>query len=131
MEQEIYRDQEVFVVVHDSPLPWLKVFTNHPYRELSQTPPGLRAKLFQALDLIEREMLAVFFPTKINIASFGNVLPHLHFHITARFAEDSHFPEPLWGQQQRDFGYAPEAAVLTGFYRDMGERLAEMLAEGS
>jgi diadenosine tetraphosphate (Ap4A) HIT family hydrolase len=121
---EIYRDADLFVEIHESPLPWLKVFTVHPYRELSHTPPELRAKLFQVLDLIEREMLAVFSPTKINIASFGNMLPNLHFHIIARFAEDSHFPEPLWGQRQRDPGYAPEPQALSAFYRQMGKRLA-------
>jgi diadenosine tetraphosphate (Ap4A) HIT family hydrolase len=38
---------------------------------------------------------------KINIASFGNLLPQVHWHIMARFETDSYFPEPMWGQKQR------------------------------
>ena len=47
-------------------------------------------------------MLSYFKPEKINIASFGNYVPHVHFHIMARFKEDSYFPEPMWGKKQRD-----------------------------
>ncbi|HHH72870.1 MAG TPA: HIT family protein, partial [Sulfuricurvum sp.] len=36
------------------------------------------------------------------IASFGNMLPQVHWHIMARFKEDSYFPEPMWGEKQRD-----------------------------
>ena len=43
-----------------------------------------------------------FKPDKINIASFGNYVPHLHVHLMARFRDDSFFPEPMWGQKQRE-----------------------------
>ncbi len=52
--------------------------------------------------LIEKEMLSYYQPTKINIASFGNYLPLVHFHVMARFCEDSYFPEPMWGVKQRE-----------------------------
>lgn len=29
-------------------------------------------------------------------------MPHVHWHIMARFAEDSYFPEPMWGEKQRE-----------------------------
>jgi diadenosine tetraphosphate (Ap4A) HIT family hydrolase len=47
-------------------------------------------------------MLEYYKPTKINIASFGNYLPRVHFHVMARFKEDSFFPEPMWGIKQRE-----------------------------
>jgi diadenosine tetraphosphate (Ap4A) HIT family hydrolase len=47
-------------------------------------------------------MLSYYHPQKINIASFGNMLPHVHWHISARFKEDSYFPEPMWGSVQRE-----------------------------
>ena len=40
-------------------------------------------------------------PDKINWAQFGNMVPHLHWHIIARYQDDSHFPESIWGVQQR------------------------------
>jgi diadenosine tetraphosphate (Ap4A) HIT family hydrolase len=50
-------------------------------------------------------MLSFFKPKKINIASFGNYMPHVHWHIMARFEEDSYFPEPMWGEKQREGSY--------------------------
>lgn len=47
------------------------------------------------------KMLSFYKPKKINIASFGNYLPHVHWHIMARFEEDAYFPEPMWGTKQR------------------------------
>ncbi len=47
-------------------------------------------------------MIEYYHPEKINIASFGNYVPHVHFHIMARFKEDSYFPEPMWGKKQRN-----------------------------
>jgi len=47
-------------------------------------------------------MIAYYNPKKINIASFGNYMPHVHWHVMARFEEDSFFPEPMWGIKQRE-----------------------------
>ncbi|MDB5872813.1 MAG: hypothetical protein JWQ07_2255 [Ramlibacter sp.] len=47
-------------------------------------------------------------PAKINLAALGNAVPHLHWHIVARFAWDSHFPASVWAPAQRE---APAAAV--------------------
>ena len=41
-------------------------------------------------------------PDKINIASFANYVPRVHFHIQARFKNDSFFPESMWGKKQRN-----------------------------
>ncbi|MCM5681354.1 HIT family protein [Schlegelella sp. S2-27] len=57
---------------------------------------------------IERTLRAILAPTKINLASFGNVVPHLHWHVVARFDWDSHFPQPVWGTRQRE---VPEGAA--------------------
>ncbi|MFN3414729.1 MAG: HIT family protein [Caldimonas sp.] len=51
-----------------------------------------------AIEAVLRRELA---PAKINLASLGNVVPHLHWHVIARFGWDSHFPQPVWGQRQR------------------------------
>jgi diadenosine tetraphosphate (Ap4A) HIT family hydrolase len=47
-------------------------------------------------------------PTKINLASLGNVVPHLHWHIIARYDWDSHYPDPVWATARR----APDAQQL-------------------
>ena len=101
-ENRIYEDEALYIEVEESEIPWLKIFTQEPFREFSQTPARVKVQLLEKLDIIEKEMLAYYQPTKINIASFGNYLPCVHFHIMARFAEDSYFPEPMWGKRQRE-----------------------------
>ncbi len=69
---------------------------------MSEVPKEIRTEIYDLLDVIEKEMLAYYQPKKINIASFGNYVPHVHWHIMARFEEDSYFPEPMWGTKQRE-----------------------------
>ena len=97
----IYEEKELRIKIHESEIPWLKLFTKHSYKEMSEVPWELQVRILEILNIIEKEMLDFYKPTKINIASFGNYLPHLHWHIMARFEGDSYFPEPMWGTKQR------------------------------
>lgn len=99
---KIFENDLIFVEVEKSEIPWLKIFTAEPYKEFSQTPKKLKEEIWRVLEVIEKEMIHYYQPDKINIASFGNYLPHVHFHIMARFKEDSYFPEPMWGVKQRE-----------------------------
>jgi diadenosine tetraphosphate (Ap4A) HIT family hydrolase len=44
----------------------------------------------------------VLHPHKVNLASFGNFVPHLHWHIIPRWEDDSYFPESIWGNKLRE-----------------------------
>jgi diadenosine tetraphosphate (Ap4A) HIT family hydrolase len=98
----VYENKTVRIETEESEIPWLKIFTQHPYKEMSDVPPEIKLEIYELLDIIEKEMIAYYAPDKINIASFGNYLPHVHWHIMARFKEDSYFPEPMWGTKQRE-----------------------------
>ena len=98
----IFQNKLINIQIEPSEIPWLKIFTNTKYKELSQTPNDVKVEIFRVLDIIEKLMLEFYSPTKINIASFGNYVPHVHFHIMARFELDSFFPEPMWGEKKRD-----------------------------
>jgi len=98
----IYEDEDIFVEREEAEVPWVKIFTKEPYREVTDVPDELRAKLWRAYEAVERRMISFFRPDKINMASFGNYVPRVHIHIMARFKEDSFFPEPMWGEKQRD-----------------------------
>ena len=90
-----------YIEIHESEVPWLKIFIRRPVREFSACTPEEKSAVWEALDVIEKTMLAYYRPEKINIASFGNMLPQVHWHIMARFKEDGFFPEPMWGSRQR------------------------------
>lgn len=102
MNHIIFKNDLIRIEVEPSEIPWLKVFTKREVREFSDCTNAEKNAIFTALDIIEKEMLNYFKPEKINIASFGNVLPQVHWHIMARFATDSHFPQPMWGEKQRE-----------------------------
>lgn len=98
----LFKNKLIKIEIENSEIPWLKIFTNEPIKEFSFCDTKTKEEIWKYLDLIEKEMLKYFKPDKINIASFGNYVPHVHFHIMARFKEDSFFPEPMWGKKQRD-----------------------------
>jgi len=98
----IYEDNEIYIEKEESEIPWLKIFTKEPYRELGDVPKKLRLKLWEVYDIVEDEMKRYYNPKKINMASFANMLPRVHIHVMARFELDSYFPNPMWGEKLRD-----------------------------
>lgn len=77
-------------------------------REMTDLSPADRTHLLDLVWRVEAALRAELNPDKINLASLGNVVPHLHWHIIPRFADDAHFPAPVWAPRQRDG--APRAA---------------------
>ena len=98
----IYEDNNFYIEKEPSEIPWLKIFTKKPYLELGDVPKELRLKLWEVYDIVEYEMKSYYKPKKINMASFANMLPHVHIHIMARFENDSYFPNPMWGEKLRE-----------------------------
>ena len=99
----VHRDRDWRVVrVEDAAFPaFYRVICNHHVAEFSELLAPERQRCMNLVTLIERTLLGLLRPTKINLASLGNVVPHVHWHIVARFDWDSHFPQPLWGVAQR------------------------------
>ena len=98
----LYENETIKIEIEASEIPWLKIFTQQPYQEMSEVPGLIKFEIYDVLDIIEKEMIAYYQPKKINIASFGNYMPHVHWHIMARFKTDSYYPEPMWGTKQRE-----------------------------
>ena len=102
MKDIIYEDLNFYIQKENSEIPWLKIFTKEPFKELGDMPKDLRVKMWEIYDIIEFHMKFYYKPKKINMASFANILPRVHIHIMARFEEDSFFPDPMWGEKQRE-----------------------------
>lgn len=80
--------------------------------EWSDLPAQERQQGMEAVTLVEQALRQQLQPAKINLATLGNVVPHLHWHIIARFDWDSHFPHPVWGQARRPSPQPQVNAVL-------------------
>jgi diadenosine tetraphosphate (Ap4A) HIT family hydrolase len=109
-----------------------RVIWQRHVREFSQLAPADRALCTEALVAVEQVLLEHLAPDKVNLASLGNAVPHLHWHVIARFAWDTHFPAPVWAVPLRP---APAAqldrvvAARAALARDLAQRLAHL--EGS
>ena len=117
----IYQNDLIRVEIEPSEVPWVKIFTQRAVKEFSQCSSEEKAEIFRAIDVVEKSMLDYFNADKINIASFGNMLPHVHWHVMARFEVDSYFPEPMWGTKQREAKLdLPDVEV---FFQTLGDQL--------
>ena len=76
------------------------IWTSH-VAEFSDLAPADRHLCMDAVAQVEQLLRKHLKPAKVNLASLGNVVPHLHWHIIARFEWDSHFPAPVWAAAQR------------------------------
>ena len=96
-------------------------------REFSQLAAADRQACMDAVVAVEEVLLASLAPDKVNVASLGNAVPHLHWHVIARFAWDSHFPGAVWAGPQRATDPArlgELAAKLPALEKELRARLA-------
>lgn len=100
----IWRDDRLRLIHTPEPgFPaFYRVVWNKHASELSDLTADDRNYYMDTIVGLEKILRDVLSPNKINIASLGNMVPHLHFHVIARFAWDSHFPEAIWAQALRE-----------------------------
>ena len=90
------------VLVEDDLYPGLcRVIWNAHVAEMSDLSASERTVFMDVVWQVEVALREVLQPHKINLASLGNMVPHLHWHIIARFTDDAHFPNPIWGTALR------------------------------
>jgi len=119
-------DNEKFAVilVDDANYPgFARVIWKDHVREVSDLSDADRLLLNDAVYRLELAVRDVMQPLKVNVASLGNVVPHLHWHVIPRYADDAHFPAPVWAQAQR----TTDEAVLQA-RRALVPQLAEAIA---
>ncbi len=78
-----------------------RVVCNHHVAEFSHLLAPERRRCMDLVCAVERVLIESLQPAKVNLAALGNMVPHLHWHVVARFAWDTHFPQPIWGAPQR------------------------------
>jgi diadenosine tetraphosphate (Ap4A) HIT family hydrolase len=80
---------------------YCRVVWNEHVREMTDLAPEQRAYLMQVIYGVEQSLRVLLQPTKINLAALGNQVPHLHWHVIPRFADDAHFPDAIWAPPRR------------------------------
>ncbi len=123
----LWRNEKLRVVaVDDEYYPgFVRVIWNDHVAEMSDLEPSDRAALMNTVNTVEQAMRTRMQPDKINLASLGNQVPHLHWHIIPRYRDDPHFPDPVWAAVRPDHA---EALQGEGWRIRRAERQALALA---
>lgn len=122
----VWSDARIRVVlIEDSTFAGLcRVVWNGHIKELTDLEDADSAHLLSVLAATERSLRDLLQPAKMNLAALGTAMPHLHWHVIPRQADDSHFPDPIWAAARRD---VPTRKLPQDFPAILGRVLAERL----
>ena len=99
----VFRHEKFRIIQADEagfPAFYRVVWTQHT-AEFSDLSSEDRNICMNAVVLVENLLRSELQPLKVNLAALGNAVPHLHWHVIARFDWDSHFPAPVWAAPVR------------------------------
>lgn len=125
----LWRDQELRVIAPMEPdYPgYLRVVWNAHVREMTDLSEAQCARLMAVVFATESVLRAVMSPDKINLACFGNVVPHIHWHVIPRYTDDAHFPNPTFGARLRD----SKRVFATDLRQQLKAALNDILSQGA
>ena len=121
----MWRSDALRVVLPEEPdYPgFTRVIWNRHAAEMTDLADADRALLMRVIWCVERVQRTALAPDKVNLASLGNVVPHLHWHVIPRFADDPHFPNPVWGERKREAPRATPADLEIQLREALSRRL--------
>lgn len=79
-----------------------RVILNRHVKEMTDLDLPERERLMSVVFAVEQAIREIMQPEKINLASLGNMTPHVHWHVIPRFKHDKTFPNPIWGKAKRE-----------------------------
>lgn len=102
--EPIWRGEKLSVIaVDDASYPgFCRVVWNAHVKEMTDLAPADRALMMDAVWKVEEAVREVMEPQKVNLASLGNMTPHLHWHVIPRYADDAQWPSPVWAAAARE-----------------------------
>ena len=78
-----------------------RVILNRHVAEMTDLDGEEPQEIMRIVFSVEATLRHLLNPDKINLASLGNMTPHVHWHVIPRWREDRCFPHPIWGAAQR------------------------------
>ncbi|MDA8329519.1 MAG: HIT family protein [Betaproteobacteria bacterium] len=114
-ETVLWQDNDLRVILAEEPdYPmFCRVIWRAHTKEMSDLNTIQQQHIMRIVLGVERVLRELLHPDKINLASLGNVVPHLHWHVIPRFQHDRHFPNPVWGVAVRGANEAGTASLTT------------------
>ena len=124
--EPVWQDERCRVVLVNEPgYPgFCRVILGQHVAEMTDLPAAKRDAVMAVVYAVEQALRDAMQPDKVNLASLGNMTPHLHWHVVPRFRDDRHFPGPIWALPQRDGAVPPQrierAAVAAALIARLG-----------
>lgn len=107
-------------VMDNANFPWLVLIPKIAnVSEIFDLKEKDRQKVFQEITQVAKALKEGFEADKINIATFGNKVKQLHFHVIARFSDDLAWPKTAWNVEGKK--YHPQTKGI------MVDRIKEIL----
>ena len=95
--------------------------------ELHDLAPDPRRRFLEEMALVAEAVFRAFAPRKLNYELLGNSVPHLHWHLIPRYAEDPNPQWPVWSNDE--FLRAPRVTPIDpAQFTDRRTRLHRELA---
>jgi diadenosine tetraphosphate (Ap4A) HIT family hydrolase len=110
---------------------FLRVILNAHVKEMTDLSAADQQDLMRVVLATEAALREVMAPDKVNLASLGNVVPHLHWHVIPRFADDPHFPNPVWSAKFRESPHGAPLDLDAQLAASLSRRLAPGMGTGS
>jgi len=125
----VFRNQTLRIIqASEAGFPaFYRVVWNQHVTEFSGLAVDEREICMAAVMVVEQVLRSELQPDKINLAALGNLVPHLHWHVIARFGWDSHFPASVWSGAQRQVDVDRVAGVSLQC-SNVNLRIAETMA---
>lgn len=99
--------------------------------EMTDLAMNHQARLMDAVLTVESVMREVLNPHKINLASLGNQVPHLHWHIVPRWSDDAAFPASVWTPGQDTDAAKRRRNQVEGALKDYHQALVKRLTSST
>ncbi len=109
------------LLMNNARFPWILLVPRRDgIREIIDLSDRDQATLYGEITAASHAMRALYKPDKLNVAAIGNMVPQLHVHIIARWAEDEAWPKPT-------FGFGPALPYEPAALEEARGRLARAL----
>jgi diadenosine tetraphosphate (Ap4A) HIT family hydrolase len=81
---------------------FVRVILQRHAREMTDLTLAERDGIMAVVFAVEAAVRETMRPDKVNLASLGNMVPHVHWHVVPRYRDDRHFPAPIWAAPARE-----------------------------
>ncbi|MBK7422822.1 MAG: HIT family protein [Propionivibrio sp.] len=78
-----------------------RVILNRHEREMTDLSEDAQQEMMRVVFAVEASLRRLLNPHKINLASLGNMTPHVHWHVIPRWRDDRCYPNPIWASALR------------------------------